>query len=79
MEGKMLFERTKRGRNKYKPSVHNDNSEMRYYREALPNIYREFTRDCLKCGQTFTIGHRYVRTCEACKIANVNGKFEYAF
>jgi hypothetical protein len=55
-------------RDKYKASNLNDNTDLRYYRAEMPDIYQHFNRECLRCENEFVSPHRYVRICDQCKI-----------
>lgn len=72
MEGMM---KAIRGRDKFKPLQDNDNSELRYFRESMPEIYKEHTRQCLKCNKTFEIGHKFMRLCDDCKFTEYKRRY----
>jgi len=56
-------------RDRFKANNNNDNTDLRYYRASLPEIYNHFKRDCLRCDRTFISAHRYIRLCDQCKLA----------
>jgi uncharacterized OB-fold protein len=45
-----------------------------YFRTVLPEVYGQFSRDCLKCGRKFETDHRFVRLCFRCKENQVKYK-----